>query len=269
MTKDEIRDLFRTHSVPLSQSDVWAVQGTPVIKHSALERLAASLGISWDPPREVMISMNEVVIMARGTRKDGISEWSYGEVNVVREGTPGGNYKISGKQAGYPWAMAEKRAKDRVIVKLAGLHGAYSEEEADDFKASNADTGTSTGARGRAKGANDDNRDDRQDDRREEHQEERQEERRDDRGGDPAPESDKGATDTQGDVEPADIEKLRSEITKCRTTKAVTTLMLKDTTQALLNGVNVDLREDVREFAKKRMVALGWPGKGSEDSKAA
>jgi hypothetical protein len=31
--------------------------------------------------------------------------------------------------------MAEKRAKDRVILKLIGLHGlAYSEEEADDFK---------------------------------------------------------------------------------------------------------------------------------------
>jgi transcription initiation factor IIF auxiliary subunit len=31
--------------------------------------------------------------------------------------------------------MAEKRAKDRVILKLVGLHGdVYSEEEADDFK---------------------------------------------------------------------------------------------------------------------------------------
>ena len=31
--------------------------------------------------------------------------------------------------------MAEKRAKDRVILKLAGIHGdAYSEEESDDFK---------------------------------------------------------------------------------------------------------------------------------------
>jgi hypothetical protein len=34
--------------------------------------------------------------------------------------------------------MAEKRAKDRVILKLIGLSGdAYSEEEADDFKNSN------------------------------------------------------------------------------------------------------------------------------------
>ena len=37
----------------------------------------------------------------------------------------------------YPFAMAEKRAKDRVILKLAGLHGyVYSEDEAEDFKES-------------------------------------------------------------------------------------------------------------------------------------
>ncbi len=36
---------------------------------------------------------------------------------------------------GYPVAMAEKRAKDRVILKLVGLHGdVYSEDEADEFK---------------------------------------------------------------------------------------------------------------------------------------
>jgi hypothetical protein len=38
------------------------------------------------------------------------------------------------KTAIYPYAMAEKRAKDRVILKLAGLYGSHSEEEADDFK---------------------------------------------------------------------------------------------------------------------------------------
>jgi hypothetical protein len=39
--------------------------------------------------------------------------------------------------------MAEKRAKDRVVLKLIGLHGlVYSEEESDDFK-SNGDRGTS------------------------------------------------------------------------------------------------------------------------------
>ena len=53
-------------------------------------------------------------------------EWSFGEACL------GVNYKAPGGQA-YVYAMAEKRGKDRVILKLAGLHGVYSEEEADDF----------------------------------------------------------------------------------------------------------------------------------------
>jgi hypothetical protein len=66
-------------------------------------------------------------IVVRGSTPDGPSEWSFGEA------APKNN-----KNA-YPYAMAEKRAKDRVILKLIGLHGiAYSEEEADDFKPSAA-----------------------------------------------------------------------------------------------------------------------------------
>jgi hypothetical protein len=267
MTKDEIRELFSTHGLTLSQSDVWAVQGTPVVKHSALERLSAKLGISWDMPKEVLASMNEIVILARGTRKDGISEWSYGEVNVVREGVPGGNYRISGKQAGYPFAMAEKRAKDRVIIKLAGLHGAYSEEEADDFNARNADGGASTGSRGRSnQSANDDVRDETP---REERREERQEERRDEPEPDRKPADKK--PDTSGDDEPDDVKALREAIRKARTTKAVTDLMLKDATKKILERVSDDLRDDLREAGKQRLIALGWPnkGSGSEDAQAA
>jgi hypothetical protein len=52
---------------------------------------------------------------------------------IVPANGTGGNYKVSGKQASYVWAMAEKRGKDRVIIKLAGIE-AYSEEESDDFK---------------------------------------------------------------------------------------------------------------------------------------
>jgi hypothetical protein len=56
------------------------------------------------------------------------TEWSIGEALV------NANYRVSGKQAPYVYAMAEKRAKDRVIIKLCGLHGLYSEDEADEFK---------------------------------------------------------------------------------------------------------------------------------------
>jgi hypothetical protein len=68
-----------------------------------------------------------VVMVVTGRLGDKV-EWSFGEAAPY-------NNKNS-----YPYAMAEKRAKDRVILKLVGLHGdAYSEDEADDFKESNPD----------------------------------------------------------------------------------------------------------------------------------
>ena len=129
MNAKEIRELFEKHKVSLSRDDVWEVRpGTPVVKHPALERLAAILGVEWGPPQILRAEKEEAVLIATGKIGDGQPEWSIGEAVV------GQNYKVSGRMAAYPYAMAEKRAKDRVILKLAGLHGAYSEEEADDFK---------------------------------------------------------------------------------------------------------------------------------------
>lgn len=102
----------------------WDCHGTFVLLHKALERVAAHKNITFDPPTivESDISSKNVVILVTGHLGDK-SEWSFGEA------APYNN-----KNA-YPYAMAEKRAKDRVILKLVGLHGhVYSEEEADDFK---------------------------------------------------------------------------------------------------------------------------------------
>lgn len=86
---------------------------------------------------------------------NGKTEWSIGEALISKENEVGGNYKVKGKMAAYPYAMAEKRAKDRVILKLADLHGdAYSSEEADDF---NQDPGNNRSS---------DRRDDQRDERR-------------------------------------------------------------------------------------------------------
>lgn len=137
-----VRDLFKKAEVSLGANDVWAVQGTPVVKHKALERLAAALRIRFEVPTILRAEKDEAVILVTGeiAPPPGVAngnfvnprEWSIGEalVNV--------NYRVTGKMAAYVYAMAEKRAKDRVILKLAGLQGVYSEEEADDFKQVNA-----------------------------------------------------------------------------------------------------------------------------------
>ena len=89
--------------------------------------MAAKAGIWFDAPVivEAKGEAGIATILVTGHMGDDESAWSIGEASPK-------NTKQS-----YPWAMAEKRAKDRVILKLIGLSGhVYSEEEADDFKAS-------------------------------------------------------------------------------------------------------------------------------------
>lgn len=104
---------------------VWDCHGTPVVLHKALEKVAAHYKVRFDTPQIIAcdVAAKEAVICVTGHMGEA-TEWSIGEAAPY-------NNKNS-----YPFAMAEKRAKDRVILKLVGLHGeVYSEEEADDFKA--------------------------------------------------------------------------------------------------------------------------------------
>ena len=111
----------------LRKDDFWELpqkRGSYCIKHSALEVVAAKAGVVFDTPQVLEANgVNGVAaICVRGTMGDR-SYWSIGEAS------PKNN-----KNA-YPFAMAEKRAIDRVVLKLVGLHGLlYSEEESDDFK---------------------------------------------------------------------------------------------------------------------------------------
>jgi hypothetical protein len=103
-------------------SACWEVRsGTWAVKHFALERIAAQMGIKFDEPQVLTVSPEYVALCVTG-HVDGMSEWSVGEASAATS-----NNK-------YYCAMAEKRAKDRVILKLIGVHGeVYAEDEADDF----------------------------------------------------------------------------------------------------------------------------------------
>lgn len=101
----------------------WDCHGTPVVLHKALEKIAAAKGIVFEPPTIIESSAEKKIAVICVTGHMGeATEWSIGEA------APYNN------KNGYPYAMAEKRAKDRVILKLAGLHGdVYSQDEAEDF----------------------------------------------------------------------------------------------------------------------------------------
>lgn len=109
----------------IDSDEVWEVRagGAWAAKHSALERVAAEQGITFELPQLAeKDSANKIAAMLIVGRMGDRTEWSIGEAS------PANN-----KNA-YCYAMAEKRGKDRVILKLLSAHGAvYSESEADDF----------------------------------------------------------------------------------------------------------------------------------------
>lgn len=123
-TSAEIKDFMTTYKV--AKDEVWQVHGKNwVVLHKALERIAAEVGIVFDRPAILeQNSADGIVALVVFGEFNGRKEWSIGEA------APKNN-----KNA-YPYAMAEKRAKDRVILKLLNV-SAYSEEEADDFKRAN------------------------------------------------------------------------------------------------------------------------------------
>jgi hypothetical protein len=110
----------------LDANDFWQIKQNKqwVCKHAALEIVAVKAGIEWLPPQILEADAPNLITSMIVTGKMGDRvEWSTGETNKT-------NYSIVGKQPAYPWAMSEKRAKDRVVLKLVGIHGlVYSEDE--------------------------------------------------------------------------------------------------------------------------------------------
>ena len=222
----QIADILAKYGEPIA-GNIWRVQGQAVIYHKALERIAAQAGIAFGPPTILRAERDEAVILVTGSMGER-TEWSIGEalVNV--------NYRVSGRQAAYVYAMAEKRAKDRVILKLVGLHGLlYSEEEADEFKSSAASvTASETAAQG---------------------------EEEQPQGVEPTAKSKSARGKAKGAQGGAD--ELKRKIDKAGSINAVTDLMLLPETQKSLNELPVAVRDDIRDYAKARLVALGWPAK--------
>ena len=122
-------EIFKAIGLTREQA-TWDCHGTPVALHKALEQVAEHLGIVFDVPTIIDASAEKkyAAVLVSGRPKDRF-EWSVGEAASY-------NNKNS-----YPFAMAEKRAKDRVILKLIGVAGfVYSEDEADAFKKERPDS---------------------------------------------------------------------------------------------------------------------------------
>ncbi|TGD95444.1 trna delta -isopentenylpyrophosphate transferase [Methylobacterium nonmethylotrophicum] len=251
-TDKQIADILATYGEPLA-GNVWRVQGTAVIYHKALERIAVQARIRFDAPVIVRAERDEAVILVTGHMpgpNGDRTEWSIGEALI------GVNYRVSGRQAAYVFAMAEKRAKDRVILKLAGLHGLlYSEDEADEFKASRPDLVAANQAR-----------------RPEPSREPQESEPEGERGSDAANDADApraGEDAPRAEASGSAEAELTARIDEAQSINAVTDLMLAPETQAALAAMPPGLRDEVREHAKARLVALGWPARNPAKSRKA
>ena len=118
-----IKELSKKYN--LTKDDYWQESRSKkwIISHDACEKIADMEGIIFGPP-QILNSEQNFVRMVVSAKKGEVLMWSIGEAD---------NKNCKNLYFG---AMAEKRGKDRVILKLINAYeyGIYSDVEADDFK---------------------------------------------------------------------------------------------------------------------------------------
>tara|TARA_R110001632_G_scaffold111603_2_gene222442 strand:- start:2322 stop:2969 length:648 start_codon:yes stop_codon:yes gene_type:complete len=104
-----------------SAEATWDCHGTPVVLHRYIEIIAAKLNVSI-----------ELLDVVEANTKDGICSMKCIASINDRQVISYGECSPKNNKNAYPYAMAEKRAVDRCVLKLANLHGfVYSENEID------------------------------------------------------------------------------------------------------------------------------------------
>lgn len=125
---DEAIRIFKELGIT-SKDAVWDCHGTPVVLHKYIEVIGAKLNVSIDALDIVESNSKDGIVSMKCVASMKVSKDIHRQVISYGECSPKNN-----KNA-YPYAMAEKRAVDRCILKLANLHGfVYSENEIDDAK---------------------------------------------------------------------------------------------------------------------------------------
>ena len=188
----------------LATGNVWQAEGETFIHHKTLERIAGKAKITFDPPTVLRAERDEAVLLVVG-RLDERVEWSIGEALV------GVNYHLPGVDPAYVYAMAEKRAKDRVILKLIELPNVASSEELSAVEN--------------------------------------------------PPSSPNETTPAVLSLEPGLVGELKRTLDGAETVEAVITLMRSAEIQQSLAEIAPAWRDEVRAYAKDRLVALGWTPK--------
>ena len=137
MGNNKIKELAKKYN--LNKDDFWNLTSNVyIIKHDAVQKIAKIEKIVFENPTIVEHSREHCVLMGTATKnwedkagtKIYTSEWTFGEAD-----------KKTNCKNSYIFAMAEKRLKDRLTLKLVDAYeyGIYSDTEADDFKKPKSD----------------------------------------------------------------------------------------------------------------------------------
>lgn len=125
-----IDNKFLAEKYGLEKSHFWKHKqsGKWIVSHVAVMIIADYEGIEFSKPEYVEKEMGSVVLLGSGELilENGNKKvkWTHGEANLKNCHVP------------YPYAMAEKRLKDRLTLMLISAYGdVYSEIEADEFAA--------------------------------------------------------------------------------------------------------------------------------------
>jgi len=121
LSKDDFWELKRKDKTTGKLVSMYPVKW--IITHDACEKIAAKENIQFGAPTIYRDSNQDVAIVGDAKRGNKII-WSTGEASPKNCKAP------------YPFAMAEKRLKDRLVLKLINAYeyGIYSDSEADNFK---------------------------------------------------------------------------------------------------------------------------------------
>src|SRR3954470_10117047 len=200
-TDAQIATILDRYGEPVT-GNIWQAEGETFIHHKTLERIAGKAEITFDPPTILRTERDEAVLLVIGRLGERV-EWSIGEALV------GVNYHLPGSEPAYVYAMAEKRAKDRVILRLIGLAEAASSEEA--------------------------------------------------LAGERRPSASNENTPAANlDREPGFVGELTRRLAGAGSVEAVITLMRRAETQQSLAGLAPEWTDELRAYARARLVALGW-----------
>jgi len=108
----------------LTKDDFWLHKpsGKYIITHDGVTKIANQEGIEFADPVVISNDHYHIALFGKATKGKKVI-WTTGESSPE-------NTKIP-----YPWAIAEKRLRDRLTLKMINAyeHGIYSESEADEF----------------------------------------------------------------------------------------------------------------------------------------